>query len=503
MYSSQARFNLLQPLAKCWAFLFQHLSLPINRITMTTYSSDKSVSNIFLFIKDAIAGKLQDFTKGSIRKAVFILAIPMILEMMMESVFAVVDIFFVGRIGNQAVATVGLTESVITLVYSVAIGLSMAATALVARRVGEKNTDAAAKAGMQAVLLSFAFTLIISIAGVVFAGDILRLMGASPEVIANGIHYTRIMFGGSIVIMLLFLINGVFRGAGDASVAMKSLWIANICNIILCPSLINGWGPFPAMGLTGAAIATTTGRGIGVLYQAYRLFKGNGVLQIKRSHFIPDFTVIKSVFNIAWAGTFQFLIGSASWIVLARIVAAFGVDAIAGYQVAIRVIMFFLLPAWGMSNATATLVGQNLGAGLPERAVKSVWKTATYNTFFMLLVSVVFIFFSPAIIHFMNKNIAADTIAIQALRIVSAGYIFYGVGMVMMNAFNGAGDTKTPTYINLFVYWAFQIPFAFILAFTLQLGPTGVFVAIISAEILTTIVSIILFQKGKWKKIKI
>ena len=280
MYSSQARFNLLQPLAKCWAFLFQHLSLPINRITMTTYSSDKSVSNIFLFIKDAIAGKLQDFTKGSIRKAVFILAIPMILEMMMESVFAVVDIFFVGRIGNQAVATVGLTESVITLVYSVAIGLSMAATALVARRVGEKNTDAAAKAGMQAVLLSFAFTLIISIAGVVFAGDILRLMGASPEVIANGIHYTRIMFGGSIVIMLLFLINGVFRGAGDASVAMKSLWIANICNIILCPSLINGCGPFPAMGLTGAAIATTTGRGIGVLYQAYRLFKGNGVLQM-------------------------------------------------------------------------------------------------------------------------------------------------------------------------------------------------------------------------------
>jgi len=309
------------------------------------------------------------------------------------------------------------------------------------------------------------------------------------------------MFGGSVIIMLLFLINGIFRGAGDASVAMKSLWIANICNIILCPALINGWGPFPDLGLTGAAIATTIGRGIGVLYQVFKLVKGKETLHIKRSHFIPDMPVIKSLFTIGWTGTAQFLIGSASWIVLARIMAEFGEDAIAGYQVAIRVLMFFLLPAWGMSNAAATLVGQNLGANQPERASQSVIKTAKYNAFFMLFVSLLFFFFSPPIIQFMNKDVSAESIAIQALRIVSVGYVFYGIGMVMMNAFNGAGDTKTPTYINLFGFWALQIPLALLLALKLGLGPQGVFLAIVIAESVITVISVIIFRQGKWKKV--
>jgi putative MATE family efflux protein len=275
--------------------------------------------------------------------------------------------------------------------------------------------------------------------------------------------------------MLLFLINGIFRGAGDASVAMQSLWIANICNIILCPALINGWGPFPQLGLTGAAVATTIGRGTGVLYQLYRLAKGNSTLQIKLSYFKPDFTIIKSLLNIAWTGTMQFIIGSASWIVLARIIAEYGKDAIAGYQVAIRVLMFFLLPAWGMSNAAATLVGQNLGAKQPDRAMESVWKTAKYNAIFMIAVSLLFLFFSAPIIRFMNKDVAAEIIAIQALQIISIGYVFYGIGMVMMNAFNGAGDTKTPTYINLFGFWLFQIPLAFLLALVFNLGPRECF----------------------------
>lgn len=468
---------------------------------MTTSVVAKHNTGILSLLKEAIQGHPQDFTKGSIRRAVFILAIPMILEMAMESVFAVVDIFFVGRIGNEAVATVGLTESVLTIVYSIAIGLSMAATATVARRVGEKNTQAASKAGAQAIVLVLAVALITTFAGVYFAGDILRLMGAPENVITTGTTYTRIIFGSSTAIMLLFLINGIFRGAGDASIAMKSLWIANICNIILCPTLINGWGPFPQLGLTGAAVATSIGRGIGVLYQVFKLWKGKETLQIKRSYFLPDFTTIKSLSSIAWTGTAQFLIGSASWIVLARIVAEFGEDAIAGYQVAIRVLMFFLLPAWGMSNAAATLVGQNLGAALPTRASESVIKTAKYNALFMLFVSLLFFFCSSPIIQFINKDAAAETIAIQALRIVSIGYIFYGIGMVMMNAFNGAGDTKTPTYINLFGFWALQIPLAFLLALKIGLGPQGVFLAIVIAETAITITSVIIFRRGEWKKV--
>ncbi|HEY1200953.1 MAG TPA: MATE family efflux transporter, partial [Niastella sp.] len=440
---------------------------------------ERGIKNFFSLFKQALSGQEQDYTQGSIRRAVFLLAVPMILEMCMESVFAVVDIFFVGRLNkNEAVTTVVLTESVLTIVYSLAIGLSMAATALVARRIGEKNPEAASKAGMQSLLIAFFITVIVSIAGLIFAPDILRLMGASAETVRIGTPFTRIIFGGSIVIMLLFLINGIFRGAGDASMAMRSLWLANICNIILCPVLIHGFGPVPALGITGAAMATTIGRGIGVLYQLYHLFSGKRIIKVRIQDFKPDLPIIKSISNIAWTGTAQFLIASASWMVLARIMAEFGDTAVAGYGVAIRLIMFFLLPAWGLSNAAATLVGQNLGAQQPERAEQSVWRTVQYNTVFMIFVTLVFMLFAQPIVGFMNKDATVDSYAVQALRIVSLGYIFYGIGMVVTNAFNGAGDTKTPTLINVFGFWLFQVPIAYLLSIVFKLGPKGVFIAI-------------------------
>ena len=462
------------------------------------------IKTFFSLFKQALSGKEQDYTQGSIRRAVFLLAVPMILEMCMESVFAVVDIFFVGRLGkNEAVSTVVLTESVLTIVYSLAIGLSMAATAMVARRIGEKDPKAASKAGMQSLMLALFITVIISIAGLFFAPEILKLMGASAETIRIGTNYTRIIYGGSIVIMLLFLINGIFRGAGDASIAMRSLWIANICNIILCPVLIYGAGPIPAYGITGAAIATTIGRGIGVLYQLYHLFGGKRIIKISIKDFVPDWPVMKSISNIAWPGAAQFLIASASWMVLARIMTEFGDSAVAGYGVAIRLIMFFLLPAWGMSNAAATLVGQNLGAQQPERAEQSVWRTAKYNTIFMIFVTLVFLLFAQPIVAFMNRDVTVESYAVSALRTVSLGYIFFGVGMVVTSAFNGAGDTRTPTLINIFGFWLFQVPLAILLALVFKLGPKGVFIAIVLAETGITIAGIIIFKKGKWKKVKI
>ncbi len=465
---------------------------------MSSYqTSIVRIKSICSLIKKSLSGENMDYTQGSIRRAVFLLSIPMILEMCMESVFAVVDIFFVGRIGSGAVATVGLTESVLTLVYSVAIGLSMAATAIVARRIGEKNTEEASKSAVQAIITALSITAFVSIAGSIFAPEILQLMGAPGEVIAMGASYTRIIFSGSIVIMMLFLVNGIFRGAGNASIAMWSLWIANGCNIILCPIMIHYYG------LPGAAIATTVGRGVGVCYQLYHLFKGSGAIHILKKYFIPDWAIIKSISNIAWSGTFQFLIGSASWIALARIIAHFGSVAIAGYQVAIRILLFFLLPAWGMSNAAATLVGQNLGALQPKRAEQSVWTAAKYNAIFMAFVSILFLIASGPIVGFINKDAAVEKIAIETLHIVTLGYIFYGVGMVLTNAFNGAGDTKTPTLINLFCFWAFQVPMAYLLAITFRLGPKGVFLAIIIAETTITMVSFILFRRGSWKKVKV
>jgi putative MATE family efflux protein len=461
-------------------------------------------NTFFSSIKEALLGHELDYTKGSIRRAVFLLAVPMIIEMSMESVFAVVDIFFVGRLGrNEAISTIVLTESVLTIVYSLAIGLSMAATALVARRIGEKDPKAASKAGTQSLVVALFMTIIISLIGLIFAPQVLKVMGASAETIKIGANYTRIIYGGSLVIMLLYLINGIFRGAGDALMAMFSLMIANSCNIILCPILIYGLGPIPAFGITGAAMATTIGRGIGVCFQLYHLFSGKRVIKVKMHDFIPDWPIIKSVSNIAWTGTAQFLIASASWMVLARIIAEFGDTAVAGYGVAIRLIMFFLLPAWGMSNAAATLVGQNLGAQQPQRAEQSVWRTAKYNTVFMIFVTLVFILFAQPIVQFMNRDVTVESYAVMALRIVSLGYIFYGIGMVVTNAFNGAGDTRTPTLINIFGFWMFQVPLAFLLAMVFKLGPKGVFIAIVLAETGITIAGIIIFRKGRWKKVKI
>ncbi|HNP20820.1 MAG TPA: MATE family efflux transporter [Panacibacter sp.] len=471
-------------------------------MTEQTYS----IGNIFSFFKRALRGDQMDYTSGSIRTAVFMLAIPMILEMSMESVFALVDLFFVGHLENSqhTLQTVSLTESVLSIVYALAIGISMAATAVVARRIGEKNPDAAATAGVQAIWLSLGITALVSITGFVFAPDILRAMGAEENTVAVGTSYTRIMMGGSMVIMLLFLINGIFRGAGDASMAMKSLWLANVCNIVLCPVLINGLGPIPAFGLNGAAMATTIGRGVGVVYQLYHLFKAQGVVKIHKNNVKFDLPIIKSMISIASPATFQFIIGSCSWIVLARLVAETGHStASAGYQTAIRVVIFFILPAWGMSNAAATLVGQNLGALQPERAAESVMKTAKYNAVFMGLVSLIFLFGAYPVISIFTNDEAVKDIAVQALRIIAAGYIFYGVGMVMANAFNGAGDTWTPTWINLVCFWFFQIPLAYALAEYFKMGPTGVFIAIPVAEVAITITAFILFKKGKWKTVKV
>lgn len=468
---------------------------------MTTYTNKRK--NVFSFIRLSLGSEQQDYTTGSIRRAVFLLAIPMILEMSLESVFAVVDIFFVSKLGSYATSTIGLTESFITIVYSIAIGLSMAATAMVARRVGEKNHEEASRSGAQAIMLAICVTLVISIAGMIYSEEILRMMGGSEEIVRKGSGYTRIMMGSSMSIMLLFMINGVFRGAGNAAIAMKSLWLANICNIILCPVLINGWGPFPQLGLEGAAIATTTGRSIGVLYQLYHLLNDKGIIRMKRHHFLPDKSILRSLVNVASTATLQFIIASASWMVLIRIISRFGEDVIAGYTIAIRLIVFFILPAWGLSNAAATLVGQNLGAGQPHRAETSVWKVAKYNATFMAFVSVIFLVGAEFFVGLISNKDTVVNVAVTALRIVSLGYIFYGIGMVMMNAFNGAGDSRTPTWINLFGFWAFQIPLAYCLAVLFDLGPMGVFIAIVTAETAITITSVILFRRGRWKKVVI
>jgi putative MATE family efflux protein len=471
---------------------------------MQSADSTNRVSYFLTLIKQSLRGDQQDYTSGSIRKAVFLLAIPMVFEMMMESVFALVDIFFVSQLGKHAVSTVGLTESLLTLVYSLAIGMSMAATAMVARRVGEKNPEAAAVAAMQSIFVALFVVICISIPGFLFAKNILQLMGAEYETIVIGTAYIRTMMAGSLVIMLLFLINGIFRGAGDPSISMKSLWIANICNIIFCPLFIKGFGPIAGFGLTGAAIATTSGRSIGVCYQLFHLIKGSSVIKLKAAHFKAQWNVIKSLIIIAGPGTLQFIIGSCSWIFLTKWVAETGGSvASAGYIIAIRILMFFLLPAWGLSNAAATLVGQNLGANQPQRASESVLKTAKYNAIFMGIVTVLFFVAADVIISFFTKQADVKTIAVNALRIISAGYIFYGVGMVMINAFNGAGDTWTPTIINFFGFWILQIPLAWFLSKSVAMGPVGIFIAIPVAESLMTLASFILFRKGKWKKVKV
>ena len=467
---------------------------------------DRLFQYINSFIKNfqlALKGGEQDFTSGSINKAIFLLSVPMILEMVMESLFAVVDVFFVSKVSVNAVATVGLTESVLMIVYSIAVGLSMATTALVARRVGEKKPKEASVVAFQAIALALGLALVIGLFGGIFAPDILRLMGGEESLVQEGYGYTRIIFLGNATIMLIFLINAVFRGAGNASIAMRSLWISNILNMVLDPIFIFGLGPIPEFGVEGAAIATTIGRGTGVVYQLYSLINGKGVVKLTWDVIKIRLDVITNLVKVSIGGILQFLIETASWIFLVRIIAEFGSAALAGYQIAFRIIVFTLLPSWGMANAAATLVGQNLGAEKPDRAESSVWKTAFYNVVFLTFVGAIFYIFARQFVGIFTDVTDVMSHGILALQIICFGYVFFAYGMVMVQAFNGAGDTRTPTIMNLFIFWVFQIPFAYWMALHLEMGPIGVFWAIAIAHSIVAVVGVIIFRRGKWKLVKV
>jgi len=459
--------------------------------------------SIIALIKEAVVGSQKDYTTLSIRYSLLLLAIPMILEMVMESLFALVDVYFVSKLGTDEVAAVGLTESMMMIVYSIAIGISMAASAMVARRVGEKDIGRASMVAGQVLYIGLGVSSIISVIGLLFAPDFLEMMGANDHVIQIGTPYMRWLLGGNVVIVLLFLINAIFRGAGNAQITMRTLWLANGLNIILDPILIFGIGPFPALGLEGAAIATTTGRGIGVLYQLYHLFGGKGLLQVTAKQLQVHWDIIKRLLNVALGGTGQFLISSASWIFLMRIISEFESEALAGYTIAIRVIIFTILPAWGMSNAASTMVGQNLGAGHPGRAEATVWKAAFYNVVFLGVVSVLFFLFSDEIIRQFSKDEKVIQYGVQCLQVICFGYMAFAYGMVIGQAFNGAGDTKTPTKVNFLIFWLIQIPLAYLLALHLGYGPLGVFVAIAVSQALLALTNILIFKQGKWKNISI
>jgi len=450
-------------------------------------------------IREAVRGSHQDYTTGSLNRAILLLAIPMILEMVLESLFAVVDVFWVGRLGADAVATVGLTESLLTLVFAVGLGLSLSTTAMVARRIGEKNPEGAAVAGMQAIAIGLAISFVVGLPCVFYAPALLRLMGASPQVISVGSGYARIALGGSGAIMMLFLNNAIFRGAGDAAIAMRLLWVSNIINLILDPCLIFGWGPFPKLGVTGAAAATFTGRSIGVLYQFYRLMRGSERIRILKSQIRVNLPILLRLLRVSLTGILQFAIAHTSWIGLMRIVSVFGSVTLAGYTIAIRILIFVLLPSWGLSNAAATLVGQNLGARQPERAQSSVWRTGFYNMLFLGGVGVFFLIFSTPIVRLFTSDPAVIPLASAALRILSYGNIGYAYGMVMLQAFNGAGDTVTPTYVHFFGFWLLEIPLAYALALPARMGANGVYISIVVAEAAIATAGILLFRRGRWK----
>ena len=450
-------------------------------------------------LKEAISGTEQDFTKGSLSKAIFLLAVPMVVEMLMEAIFAVADIFYVSRLGADAIATVGITESLITIVYAIGVGLSMATTALVSRRIGEKDNKKAGRAAFQSILTGLFVSLFISIPGVFFAEDLLRLMGASEKIYTEMASYTAIMLGGNAVIMLLFIINAVFRSAGDAAISMRILIIANLLNIVLDPILIFGFGPIPALGIMGAAIATNIGRGLAVVYQFYLLFNGKKRVQLTLGNIRIHVETIKKIIRLSVGGIGQYLIATSSWIFLVRIISVFGSEALAGYTIAIRVIIFALLPAWGISNAAATLVGQNLGAKQPDRASKSVWKVGKINMIYMGIVSIILFLIPEAIIGLFTTDVAVLSSGISSLKVISLGFLFYGLGMTMVQALNGAGDTITPTWINFFCFWLLEIPLAYFMALEFNIGESGVYYAIIIAESVMTIVAVYFFRLGKWK----
>jgi putative MATE family efflux protein len=450
-------------------------------------------------VREALRGSHQDYTTGNLNRAILLLAIPMVLEMVLESLFAVVDVLWVGRLGANAVATVGLTESLLSLVFAIGIGLSMSTTAMVARRIGEKDPEDAAVAGAQAIFLGLLVSLAIGVPSFVFAPQLLRLMGASPEIVATGTGYARIALGGCGAIVMLFLNNAIFRGAGDAAIAMRLLWVSNILNLILDPCLIFGLGPFPRLGVTGAALATFSGRSIGVLYQFYRLMKGSERLRIPPRLLRLNARVMWRLIRVSLTGILQFAIANTSWIGLVRIVSIFGSAALAGYTIAIRIVIFVILPSWGLSNAAATLVGQNLGAGHPQRAEQAVWRTGLYNMLVLGLIGVVFIFTATPLVRLFTHDPAVVPLAASALRILSYGNIAYAYGMVMLQSFNGAGDTVTPTIVNFFGFWVLEIPLAWWLALHLGLHSTGVYLSIVIAQAAVAIASILLFRRGKWK----
>jgi putative MATE family efflux protein len=440
----------------------------------------------------------RDFTEGPIGRAILILAIPMVLEMVMESVFVVVDVFVVAHLGADAVATVGLTESFMTILYALAMGLSIGAGAMVARRIGERDAEGAAHTGAQVLLFGLVVSVLLGVVGALLAPQLLRMMGASPGVIAN-VRFTRIMVGCNASVVMLYLVNAVFRSAGDAAIAMRVLWLANAINIVLGPSLVFGWGPFPRMGIAGAAIATTIGRSTGALFALSRLFRPGSRLQVRRAHFALDPALIARVVRLSSAATFQVFVGMASWIGLTRVLASFGSDALAGYTIGIRLVMFALLPAFGLSNAAATMVGQALGARKPDRAEAAVWKAGLYNVCFLGAVGLLFVLFAGPIVGFFTTDPGVARYGVAALRTVACGFVFYAYGMVFTQSFNGAGDTATPTWINVGVFWLFEIPLAWLLATRLGMGPQGVFLAMLAAFSTLAIVSAVLFRRGGWK----
>lgn len=458
-----------------------------------------SIKELYQEIKDSLKSEEHDYTRGNLKRAVFLLSIPMVLEMMMESVFAIVDIFFVSKLGADAIATVGLTESVITIIYALAVGLSAAVSAMVSRRVGEKKFKKASESAYQAILTGITVGIALAIPGMLFAKDILRFMNASDTIIHDLSGYATIMFGGNIVIMLLFINNAIFRSAGNPVLSMRVLWFANFINIILDPLFIFGLGPIPAMGIKGAAIATTTGRGLAVLYQFYLLSKGKGRIKLQNLKWLPDFKLIGTLIRLSTGSVSQYIVATSSWVILMRIVAQYGSEVLAGYTIAIRIIVFALLPAWGIGNAASTLVGQNLGAGLPDRAEKSAWIAGRTNMFTMAVIMVILMLTPRFLVSFFSSTDQVIAVGITCLRTVSIGLIIYGMGMTLSNAFNGAGDTQTPFRINLISFWMIEIPVAWVLANYTGLEHKGVFIAIVIADLTMSAVSYFIFQKGKWK----
>lgn len=451
----------------------------------------------------ALRGSETNFTSGSINRAIFLLSVPMILEMVMESLFAVVDVFFVAKIGTEAIATVGLTESVLTIVYSIAIGLSTGAMALVSRRIGENNPREASTTVGQVILVSLTMAVLLGVPGFLFAEDVLRLMGGNEQLVANGAGFTRVIFASAPAIILLHTLSGSLRGAGEASVAMRSLWLANGVNIVLCPVFIFGFGPIPAFGVMGSAIATTTGRTLGVLYQLYALTRQDGVVQVRRTDLTPDSGIIRNLLSVAAGGTGQFLIGSASWVFLTRLVSSFGSEVVAGYTIAIRILVFTILPSWGLANAAATLVGQNLGAGQPDRAETSVWRAAFCNMVFLLLVGIGFYIGAQEIVGLFDRDDRVASVAVQCLRVFCLGYVAFAYGMVVSQALNGAGDTRTPTLINIVCFWMVEIPLAYALANQLGWRQEGVFWSVAISETLLAVLAILVFRRGRWKLVQV